>query len=127
MDLDAQLEKLEKLSSTPSKVKSKAVDEAVERVKIWQSTELDLDENREAVDQLMKDLDLLHRQNMAPKPILEISLDLAKDVLNLHDHYEDLKPTFKASEFCKTTHEANLAEGRTGHDGCKLQRSQCHC
>ncbi|CAL2238793.1 unnamed protein product [Prunus armeniaca] len=31
MDLDAQLEKLEKLSSTPSKSKSKAMDEAVKR------------------------------------------------------------------------------------------------
>ncbi|KAI5311281.1 hypothetical protein L3X38_000119 [Prunus dulcis] len=46
MDLDAQLNKLEKLSSTPSKAKSKAVNEAMERVRIWQSTELELDENR---------------------------------------------------------------------------------
>ncbi|CAL8119309.1 unnamed protein product [Prunus armeniaca] len=53
MDLDAQLDKLEKLSSTSGKAKSKAVD----RMKIWQSTELDLDKNQEAVDQLMKDLD----------------------------------------------------------------------
>ncbi|KAI5351098.1 hypothetical protein L3X38_003989 [Prunus dulcis] len=82
MDLDAQLDKLEKLSSTHGKAKSKALDEAMERVKIWQSTELKLDENREAVDELMKDLDLLHRQNMAPKPILEISLGLTGDVLN---------------------------------------------
>ncbi|CAL2271625.1 unnamed protein product [Prunus armeniaca] len=58
----------------------------------------------------MKDLDLLHRQNMAPKPILEMSLVLARDVLNLHDRYEDLRPTFKTSEFCKATHEANLAD-----------------
>ncbi|CAL8164895.1 unnamed protein product [Prunus armeniaca] len=58
----------------------------------------------------MKDLDLLHRQNMAPRPILEMSLGLARDVLNLHDRYEDLKPTFKTSEFCKATHEANLAD-----------------
>ncbi|KAL6272427.1 hypothetical protein ACE6H2_023119 [Prunus campanulata] len=58
----------------------------------------------------MKDLDLLHRQNMAPKPILEISLSLARDVLNLHDRYEDLKPTFKTSELCKATHDANLAD-----------------
>ncbi|CAL2229284.1 unnamed protein product [Prunus armeniaca] len=97
MDLDAQLDKMEKISSTPGKAKSKAV----ERLKIWQSTELELDEDREAIDQLMKDLDLLHRQNIAPKPILEMSL---------HDHYEDLKPTFKTSEFCKATHEANLAD-----------------
>ncbi|CAL8169612.1 unnamed protein product [Prunus armeniaca] len=46
MDLDAQLDRLEKLSSTPSKAKSKVVDEAVDGVKIWQSTELELDENR---------------------------------------------------------------------------------
>ncbi|KAI5312690.1 hypothetical protein L3X38_041864 [Prunus dulcis] len=36
---------------------------------------------------------------MAPRPILEISLGLARDVLNLHNRYEDLKPSFKASEF----------------------------
>ncbi|CAL8167611.1 unnamed protein product [Prunus armeniaca] len=106
MDFDAQLDKLEKLSSTPSKAKSKAVD----RLKIWESTEMDLDENQEAVDQLMKDLDLLHRENMAPRPILEISLGLARDMLNLHNRYEDLKPSFKASEFCKATHEANLVD-----------------
>ncbi|CAL9011771.1 unnamed protein product, partial [Prunus brigantina] len=45
MDLDAQLDKLEKLSSTPGKAKSKAVDEAVDRVKIWLSAELDLDDS----------------------------------------------------------------------------------
>ncbi|CAL9004107.1 unnamed protein product [Prunus brigantina] len=110
MDLDAQLDRLEMLSSPIGKAKSKAVEEAMERLKIWQSTELELDEDREAIDQLMKDLDLLHRQNMAPKPILEMSLGLARDVLNLHDRYEDLKPTFKTSEFCKATHEANLAD-----------------
>ncbi|CAL9030063.1 unnamed protein product [Prunus brigantina] len=110
MDLDAQLDTLEKLSSPPGKAKSRAVGEAIERLKIWQSSELELDEDREAFDQLMKDLDLLHRQNMAPKPILEMSLGLARDVLNLHDRYEDLKPTFKTSEFCKATHEANLAD-----------------
>ncbi|CAL2266457.1 unnamed protein product [Prunus armeniaca] len=108
MDLDAQLDRLDKLSSTHGKAKSKVVDEAVDRVKIWQSTKLDLDENREAVDQLMKDLDLLHRENMAPRPILELNLGLARDVLNLHTRYEDLKPSFNASEFCKVTHEANL-------------------
>ncbi|CAL8076837.1 unnamed protein product [Prunus armeniaca] len=110
MDLDAQLDKLEKLSSPPSKAKSKAVEEAIERLKIWQSTELELDEDREAIDQLMKDMDLLYRHNMAPKPILEMSLGLARDVLNFHDRYEDLKPSFKTSEFCKATHEANLAD-----------------
>ncbi|CAL9021017.1 unnamed protein product, partial [Prunus brigantina] len=87
MDMDAQLEKLEKLSSTTGKAKSKAVDEA-----------------------LIKDLDLLHRENMAPRPILEISLGLVRDVLNLHNRYEDLKPSFNAFEFCKATHEANLAD-----------------
>ncbi|CAL2270311.1 unnamed protein product [Prunus armeniaca] len=110
MDLDAQLDKLEKLSSPVGKIKSRAVEEAMERLKIWQSAELELDEDREAFDQLMKDLDLLHRQNMVPRPILEMSLVLARDVLNLHDRYEDLKPTFKTSEFCKATHEANLAD-----------------
>ncbi|CAL8151980.1 unnamed protein product [Prunus armeniaca] len=110
MDLDAQLDKLEKLSSTQGKAKSKAVNEAMDRVKIWQSTELDLDENQKAIDQLMNDLDLLHRENMAPRPTLEMSLSLARDVLNLHDRYKDLKPTFKTSEFCKATHEANLAD-----------------
>ncbi|CAL2277713.1 unnamed protein product [Prunus armeniaca] len=58
------------------------MEKAMERLKIWQSTELELDEYREAIDQLMKDLDLLHRQNMAPKPILEMSLCLSRDVLN---------------------------------------------
>ncbi|KAI5311280.1 hypothetical protein L3X38_000118 [Prunus dulcis] len=58
----------------------------------------------------MKDLDLLHRQNMALKPILKMSLGLARDVLNLHDRYEDLKPTFKTSEFCKATHKVNLVD-----------------
>ncbi|CAL8993899.1 unnamed protein product [Prunus brigantina] len=110
MDLDAQLDRLEQLSSAPSKAKSKAVDEVVDRVRIWQSTELVLDESGEAIDQLMQDLDLLHRQNVAPRPILEISLGLARDVLNLHNRYEDLKPSFKASDFCKATHEANLAD-----------------
>lgn len=47
---------------------------------------------------------------MAPRPILEISLGLARDVHNLHNRYEDLKPSFKASEFCQATHEANLAD-----------------
>ncbi|CAL8135256.1 unnamed protein product [Prunus armeniaca] len=95
MDLDAQLDKLEKLSSTPGKAKSKALDKVVDRVRIWQSTELDLDENKE---------------NMAPRPILKINLGLARDVLNLHNHYEDLKPSVNASEFYRATHEDNLAD-----------------
>ncbi|CAL2237097.1 unnamed protein product [Prunus armeniaca] len=110
MDLDAQLQKLEKLGATLGKAKSKAVDEVVDRVRIWQSTELDLDENKEAVDQLMKDLDLLHKENMALWPIFEISLGLARDVLNLHNRYDDLKPSFNASQFCKATYKANLAD-----------------
>ncbi|CAL9030308.1 unnamed protein product [Prunus brigantina] len=57
----------------------------------------------------MKDLDLLHRHNEAPRPIIEMSLGLARDMLSLHNRYEDLKPTFATSEFCKATHEANLA------------------
>ncbi|CAL8119927.1 unnamed protein product [Prunus armeniaca] len=61
MDLDAQLDRLEMLSSPIGKAKSKAVEEIMKRLKIWQSTELELDEDREAIDQLMKDLDLLHR------------------------------------------------------------------
>ncbi|CAL2228429.1 unnamed protein product [Prunus armeniaca] len=47
---------------------------------------------------------------MAPRPILELNLGLAKDALNLHTRYEDLKPYFNAFEFCKATHEANLAD-----------------
>ncbi|CAL2247354.1 unnamed protein product [Prunus armeniaca] len=47
---------------------------------------------------------------MAPRPILEISLGLARDVLNLQNRYEDLTPSFSASKFCKATHEANLAD-----------------
>lgn len=97
-DLEAQLLKIEKLGETPSKAKSKVVDEAMDKIKIWQSTGLDLDENKEVIDQLMRDLDLLHRENMAPRPILEISLGLAKDVANLHNQYEDLKPSFNMSE-----------------------------
>ncbi|CAL8168782.1 unnamed protein product [Prunus armeniaca] len=98
------------IHSLPGKAKSKVMNEAVDRVKIWQSTELDLDKNQEVVDQLMKDQDLLHRESMAPRAILEISLGLARDVLNLHNRYKDLKPSFKASEFCKATHEANLVD-----------------
>ncbi|CAL9005348.1 unnamed protein product, partial [Prunus brigantina] len=50
MDLEAQLQKLEKLGATPNKAKSKAVDEAVSRIRIWQSAELDLDGNKEIID-----------------------------------------------------------------------------
>ncbi|BBG93335.1 autoinhibited Ca2+-ATPase 11 [Prunus dulcis] len=48
MDLDAQLDKLEKLSSPPSKAKPRAVQEAMERLKIWQFTELEFDEDKGA-------------------------------------------------------------------------------
>ncbi|CAL9012731.1 unnamed protein product, partial [Prunus brigantina] len=112
MDLDAQLERLEKLSSPVGKTKSKAVEEAMERLKIWQSTELELDEGREAIDQLMKEVDLLHRQNMAPKSILEMSLGLARDVLNLHDRYKDLKPTADKLEKQIEELQKQLAECR---------------
>ncbi|KAI5347454.1 hypothetical protein L3X38_015333 [Prunus dulcis] len=86
MDLDAHLDRLEKLGATPSKAKSRAMDEAVERVRIWQPTKLDLDKNKEAVDQLMKDLDLLHSENMTPWAILERNLHpLAPEHLKLAD------------------------------------------
>ncbi|XP_034219002.1 uncharacterized protein LOC117630376 [Prunus dulcis] len=39
-----------------------------------------------------------------------IGAGLVRDVLNLHNRYEALKPSFKASEFCKATHETNLAD-----------------
>ncbi|CAL9016742.1 unnamed protein product [Prunus brigantina] len=68
MDLDAQLDKLEKLSSPPSKAKSRAVEEAMERLKIWQSSELELDEDREAFDQLMKDPDSPHSRTWPQDP-----------------------------------------------------------
>ncbi|CAL2229698.1 unnamed protein product [Prunus armeniaca] len=71
----------------------------------------------------MKDLDLLHRQNMAPKPILEMSLGLARDVLNLHDRYEDLKPTFKTSEFCKAKATVDKLEKQI----VELQKQLAEC
>ncbi|CAL9004371.1 unnamed protein product [Prunus brigantina] len=101
MDPDAHRDRLEKLSSTPGTAKSGA-----------------------AIDQSMKDLDLLHGHNEAPVPIIEMSLGTARDMLSLHNRYEDLKPTFATSEFCKATHEANLANyvrrRRTGPVGCRL-------
>lgn len=110
MDLDARLLKIEKLEVTPSKSKSKAVDEALGRIKVWQTAELDLEEGGEMIDQLMKDLDLLHKEDMASHSVLEMSLGLARDVAVALEKYEDLKPSLKTSEFCKTTHEANLAD-----------------
>ncbi|CAL2266536.1 unnamed protein product [Prunus armeniaca] len=68
-----------------------------------------MDDNKEVVDQLMKDLKLLHMENMAPWPILEC-LGMAKDVLNLQNCYENFKPSFSASEFWKTTHKVNLVD-----------------
>lgn len=110
MDLEAQLLKIEKLGETPSKAKSRAMGEMMDRVRIWQTTELDLDEYKEFIDRLMKDLDLLHKENMAPRSILEIRLGLARDVAIIHDRYEDLKPSLNTSEFSKATHEANLVD-----------------
>ncbi|CAL9024720.1 unnamed protein product [Prunus brigantina] len=110
MDLEAQLLKIEELGETPSKAKSKVVDKAMDRIRIWQTTEVDLDENKEVIDQLMKDLDLQHRESMAPRSIFKISLGLARDVANIHDLYEDLRPSLNISEFYKTTHEANLVD-----------------
>ncbi|CAL9028675.1 unnamed protein product [Prunus brigantina] len=49
------------------------------------------------------------RSKRAPGPIIEMSLGPARDMLSLHNRYEDLKPTFATSEFRKATHEANLA------------------
>lgn len=57
IDLDAQLEKLEKLVETPIKVKSRAMNEALDRIKIWQTTELELDDGKEMVELLMKYMD----------------------------------------------------------------------
>lgn len=51
MDLEAQLQKLEKLGATLNKAKSKAVDEAVSRIRIWQLAELNLDGNKEIISQ----------------------------------------------------------------------------
>ncbi|CAL9016714.1 unnamed protein product [Prunus brigantina] len=48
MDPGRPVDRLEKLSSTPGTAKSRAVREAIERLKIWQSTELD--EGQEAID-----------------------------------------------------------------------------
>lgn len=52
MDLEAQLLKIKELEETPSKFRSKAVSESIERVKIWQTIELGLNKNKEAIDQL---------------------------------------------------------------------------
>lgn len=42
MDLEAQLLKIEKLGATPSKAKFKVVDEAMDKIRIWQSTKLNM-------------------------------------------------------------------------------------
>lgn len=52
MDLEAQLDKLQ----WRLQVKSRAVNEALDIIKIWQTTEVSLDDGKEVVDQLMKDL-----------------------------------------------------------------------
>lgn len=40
MDFQAQLEKLERLVETPSKAKSGALNEALSRIKVWQTTDV---------------------------------------------------------------------------------------
>ncbi|KAI5312723.1 hypothetical protein L3X38_041897 [Prunus dulcis] len=50
MDLDAQLDRLEKLSSPSSRAKSRVVEEAMEWLKIWQSIELEFDQDKGALD-----------------------------------------------------------------------------
>lgn len=62
------------------------------------------------VDQLMKNLDLLYKENMAPHLLLEMGLHLARDVAATMERHEDLKPSLKDSEFCKATYDANLAD-----------------
>lgn len=69
-----------------------------------------LNDGREVVDQRMKDLDLLHKENVATHPILKMSLNLARDVAAGVEKYEDLKPSLKDFELCKATHDANLVD-----------------
>lgn len=47
---------------------------------------------------------------MAPHSILEISMGVARDMANVIDKYENLKPFLKTSEFCKATDEVNLVD-----------------
>ncbi|BBG97052.1 hypothetical protein Prudu_006054 [Prunus dulcis] len=84
MDLDAQLDRLEKLSSPPSKAKSRAVQEAMERLKIWQSTELEFGK--------IKGLWTCCIDRTWLQSLFLRWAKLARDVLNLHDRYEDLSP-----------------------------------
>lgn len=110
MDLGAQLEKLEKLVETPSKAKSKAVNEVLDIIKIQQTTEVSLEDGKEVIDQLMKDLDWLHKKNVAPHSILEMILSLARDVVIGVEKYKDLRHSLRDSKFYKATHEANLTD-----------------
>ncbi|CAL9018579.1 unnamed protein product [Prunus brigantina] len=108
MDLDAQLDKLEKLSSPPGKAKSRAVEEVMERLKIWQSAELELDEDRETIDQLMKDLDLLHRQIWPPNLYLRLKAELDQMVAG----YKEAKATADKLEKQIEELQKQLAECR---------------
>lgn len=110
MDLDAYLLKLEKPEMTPNKSKSKAVDKALGKIWVWQSTDLHLEGGKYLIDQLMKNLDILQRENVATQLILEISLGLARDVAIAVKKYKDLEPSLEIFEFWNTTHEANLVD-----------------
>lgn len=50
MNLEARLERLEKLVKALSKAKSMGLDEALSRLKIWQTTEVHLDDRNKVVD-----------------------------------------------------------------------------
>lgn len=94
---------------TPSKAKSRAVDEALGRIRIWQATEVLLDDGKEVIEQLIKDLNLLHKENIALHSILKMSLNLTRDVGAAFDKYEDLRPSLKDFEFYNATYDTNLA------------------
>lgn len=53
MVLETQLLKIEKLGAIQSKSKSKAVDEVLDRIRIWQTNELELGDGKDMVDQLI--------------------------------------------------------------------------
>lgn len=91
MDLESQLLKIQKLGATPSKSKSKAEDEAKDRTRVWQITEMDLDESKDMVDQLMKDLDMHTEKTWLLTQLW--SLGLARDIANSLGKDKDLKPS----------------------------------
>lgn len=110
MDLETHLLKLEKIETTSNKSKSKVVDEALGRIRVWQSSNLDLDGGKDLIDYLMKDLNLLHRENVAPHLIVEVSFSQARDVAIVVENFEDVKSSLENFGFYKTTHEANMAD-----------------